>query len=153
MAIEGGRTIGERQFKSPGVEIAVLAGAEETDGAWSLFEYMAEAGFQGPPPHYHEEMIEGFYILEGTMVFSIDGQDRTVGPGEYVLVPTHTVHAFAFTEDGPGRFLLQVSPGGFEGYFEALARLMAEEDGWPPEDMRPVRELMSQYDTHAPPED
>lgn len=96
-------------------------------------------------------MIEGFYLLEGSAIFTIDGQDRNAGPGEYVLVPTRTVHTFAFTEEGPGRFLLQVSPGGFEGYFGELDRLMAEEDDWPPEDMAPVLELMSRYDTHAPP--
>lgn len=151
MAIESHPTNEEREFTAPGVEITMLAGTDETDGAWSLFDYGAAAGFQGPPPHWHEELIEGFYVLEGELAVSIDGQDRLAGEGEYVLIPTYTVHSFAVTEDGPGRFLLQVSPGGFEGYFKELAQLMSGADSWPPEDMEPVQELMSRYDTHTPP--
>lgn len=153
MATESQRPDGERQFTGPGVDITVLAGGDDTDGAVSVFEYAAEAGFQGPPAHWHSELVEGFYLLEGTITVSMDGSDRTVTPGEYVLVPTRTVHSFAVADDEPARFLLHVSPGGFEGYFAELDRLMAEEPRWPPEDMRPVQELMEWYDTHAPPVD
>lgn len=142
---------GKRQFSAPGVDVTMLAGADETDGVWSLFEYEAEAGFEGPPPHWHEEMVEGFYVLDGAVEFTIDGQSQTAGSGEYVHVSTHAVHAFEVTGDGPGRFLLQVAPGGFEGYFAELASLIAPEDRWPPEDMGPVTELMGRYDTFAPP--
>lgn len=151
MAIESHPTNEERLFTAPGVEIDVLASSDETDGIWSVLEYTAEAGFQGPPPHWHEELIEGFYVLEGELAVSIDGQDRLAEQGEYVLVPSQTVHSFAVTEDGPGRFLLQVSPGGFEGYFKELAQLMAGADSWPPWDMGPVHRLMGRYDTYAPP--
>lgn len=98
-----------------------------------------------------QELIEGFYVLEGALAVSIDREDRLAKQGEYILVASHTVHSFAVTAGGPGRFLLQVSPGGFEGYFEELAQLMADVDSWPPEDMGPVHRLMGRYDTYAPP--
>lgn len=39
-----------REFTGPGVRMTLLASADETDGAWSMFEYAAEAGYQGPAP-------------------------------------------------------------------------------------------------------
>lgn len=140
-----------RQITGPGVQMTLLASGDETDGAWSTFEYAAEAGFRGPEPHWHEEMIEGFYILEGAVDFDIDGEERRAGADEFVLVPQGTVHTFSVDENGPARFLIQVSPGGFERYFEELSQLIAEEDDWPPADMTPVRELMNRHDTYAPP--
>lgn len=67
-------------------------------------------------------MTEGFYILEGVVNLEHD----------------------------PARFLLQVSPGGFERYVAELSTLIAQEDTWPPEEMTPVRELMERHDTFAP---
>lgn len=131
----------------------MLANSDDTDGAWSLFEYEAEAGFQGPAPHWHAEMIEGFYILEGAVDFDIDGHDRRAHPGEFVFVPAHTVHTFAIASSGPARFLVHVSPGGFERYFTELQQLITDAEEWPPADMSPVIELMGRYDSHAPPVD
>jgi quercetin dioxygenase-like cupin family protein len=139
------------EFTGPGVSVRVLAGSAETDDAWSLFEYAAEPGFSGPEPHWHDEMIEGCYILEGAVDFEIDGEERRAGPGEFVFVPRRTVHTFSVNSDAPARFLIPVSPGGFEGYFAELEELIADEDEWPPADMTPVLELLRRYDTHAPP--
>lgn len=151
MATHDSETSRRRRFTAGGVDVTLLAGSDDTAGGWSLFEYAAEPGFEGPPPHWHEEMIEGVYVLDGGIRVTIDGDDRPVGPGEYVHVPTHTLHSFVVDDAEPTRFLLHVSPGGFEGYFEELEALVDGADHWPLPDMRPVQELMSRYDTHAPP--
>lgn len=153
MATRSSQPDGSSVITGPGVRMTLLADSEDTDGAWSLFEYEAEAGFQGPAPHWHEEMIEGFYILDGSVEFDLDGDDRRARPGEFVLVPTRTVHTFAVDSSGPAKFLVQVSPGGFERYFTELQQLIADAAEWPPAEMGPVVELMGRYDSHRPPVD
>mgnify|MGYP006310097649 CR=1 FL=1 len=96
-------------------------------------------------------MVEGFYVLAGAVDFEIEEESRRAGPDEFVLVPPRTIHTFAIESNRPATFLIQVSPGGFEGYFEELQGLMADADDWPPADMAPVTELMGRYDSYAPP--
>lgn len=63
----------------PGVQMELLATSDDTDGAWSLIETEADLG-QGPAPHWHKEMIEGVYVIEGEVDFEIDGEGRRAGP-------------------------------------------------------------------------
>lgn len=130
--------------------MSLLATSDDTDGAWSLIENEADPG-QGPAPHWHEEMIEGIYVLEGEVDFEIDGDSRRVGSDEFVLVPPRRVHTFTVVSDEPARFLILVSPGGLEEYFEEMQALMAEADEWPPSDMTPVIRVMERHDTYPPP--
>jgi hypothetical protein len=50
----------------------VIAGAEETEGQFSLFEAIIPPG-GGPPPHLHQWEDEAFYVLEGSVAFTING--------------------------------------------------------------------------------
>lgn len=128
----------------------LLATSDDTDGAWSLIAAEADPG-QGPGPHWHKEMIEGVYVLAGEVHFEIDGESRRAGPDKFVLVPPRKVHSFAVVSNEPARYLIMVSPGGFEEYFEELQELRAEEDEWPPSDMAHIIEVMERHDTYLPP--
>lgn len=37
--------------------------------------------------HYHRESEEIYFILEGTGLMEINGEQRTVGPGDAILIP------------------------------------------------------------------
>ena len=52
----------------------------------------AEPG-RGPSLHKHP-YAELFFVLEGEGTFSDGANERTVGPGEIVIVPPETPHAF-----------------------------------------------------------
>jgi quercetin dioxygenase-like cupin family protein len=59
--------------------------------------------------HYGEEII---YVLEGTMEYTIEGQDpRTVKAGEALTVPAQAVHAVRNVGSGPaaelGTFIVE----------------------------------------------
>jgi mannose-6-phosphate isomerase-like protein (cupin superfamily) len=131
--------------------MTLLVTSTDTDGASSLFKYEADPGFQGPAPHWHEETVEGFYILDGAIEFEIDGDSRWATPDAFVIVPPRTVYKFTVDSNGPATFLIQASPGGFEEYFEELQELIADADQWPPAEMGPVIELMGRHDSHVPP--
>jgi mannose-6-phosphate isomerase-like protein (cupin superfamily) len=107
--------------------------------------------FQGPPPHWHKETDEAFFVLDGTLRFEVDGEATDVGAGGYARVPPGVVHRFSNPAGEPCRFLALAIPGGIENYFEELGEMMAKEPSWPPADMGPAFALMAKYDTFPPP--
>lgn len=133
-----------------GTRIRFLVSKEETAGAWSLLEYTAPAGFPGPAPHYHARTTELFYVLEGRLTLEHGGAARVLDPGSLALVPPGVPHRFSNPGAEPCRFLIQLSPGGMEGYFTELAGLVRSAPAWPLPDMRPVAELAARFDTFSP---
>ncbi|MBV9335843.1 MAG: cupin domain-containing protein [Solirubrobacterales bacterium] len=61
-------------------------------------------GFQ--VPHWHEDLDEVFYVLEGEIEFLLDGQWRRAVAGSTVFVPAGMVHAFRNATDQPARQLV-----------------------------------------------
>ncbi len=61
--------------------LTMKASAEETDGAFFLFEdFMAQG--TTTPLHVHANEDETLYVLEGEILVHIDGTDHRVGPAE-----------------------------------------------------------------------
>jgi mannose-6-phosphate isomerase-like protein (cupin superfamily) len=140
-----------RSLAAVGVSVVLKSAAEDTGGRWTLYEYSAPPQFAGPPPHWHKETDEAFFVLEGTIRFEVDGDNVDAPAGGYARVPPGVVHRFSNPFDEPARFLGLLVPGGFEQYWVELAELMAEAPSWPPEDMGPVLELQAEHDTFPPP--
>jgi mannose-6-phosphate isomerase-like protein (cupin superfamily) len=69
---------------------------------------------EGPPLHAHDTEDDAFYMLDGELVFSADGEEVDAGPGVFVLVPPGVVHGFANRTDEPARFLNIHAPAGFD---------------------------------------
>ncbi len=72
-----------------------LIGADHGGVAASVIFVDAEPG-SGPCLHRHP-YSELFFVLEGEGTFSDGTQERVVGPGEIVIVPPDTPHAFVNT--------------------------------------------------------
>lgn len=64
--------------------------------------------------HVHEEEDDAFYILEGEMIFTVEGKDVPAPPGTFVLVPPETEHAFRNNGATPVRMLNIHAPAGFD---------------------------------------
>jgi mannose-6-phosphate isomerase-like protein (cupin superfamily) len=92
---------GRSSAPAPGVAFSLKSGAGETKDGWSLFEYTAPPRFAGPPPHWHREVEEGFFVLEGTLRFMVDGETVDVESGGYARVPPGVVHRFSNPGDVP----------------------------------------------------
>jgi mannose-6-phosphate isomerase-like protein (cupin superfamily) len=141
---------GGRSLAAVGVSVLLKSAAEDTDGRWTIYEYTAPPRFPGPPPHWHKETDEAFFVLEGTIRFEVDGESVDAQAGGYARVPPGVVHRFSNPTDAPARFLGLIVPGGLEKYWEELGELMANEPSWPPADMGPLIALMAKYDTFPP---
>jgi len=135
-----------------GVTIAYKAASQETDGMYALLDYSMPPKFAGPPPHWHKVTNEGFYVLEGKIIFMMDSQVFLGEPGAFVQVPTRTIHKFSNDQDQPARMLSVITPGGFEEYFKELVTLAQSEPAWPPKDLGKLLVLYQKYDTFMPEE-
>lgn len=119
-----------------GNTLTFKARAEDTGGALTAIEYEIAPGFQGPPPHTHPGFSEAFYVLRGDLQFTVGDETIAGAPGSFVFVSGDTSHTFANPGAAPGAFLMLITPGGFERYFEELAE---RTDSYPP-----ARELMAE---------
>ena len=98
-----------------------ILGTQETKGAMSIVDSTCPAG-SGPPRHVHGREDEIFVNLSGEIEVWIEGESRTLGPGEAAFVPRGTEHTFRVIGNLPSRHLVILTPGGFEGFFAEMAR-------------------------------
>src|SRR5689334_4051890 len=101
-----------------------LATGEDTDGKYALFEALVGLG-GGPPPHVHSREEEGFYVLEGEITFTVNGE-RVVAAGTFANMPVGTPHSFKNESDKPARMLISVAPAGLEQMFFEVGVPLAE---------------------------
>jgi quercetin dioxygenase-like cupin family protein len=93
-------------------------------------------GGRPPPKHYHPLQDEHFEVLAGKLRTRIEGDDRTLGPGEQIDIPRGAVHQLWNSGTEPARALWQTSPAGrTEQWFRAIDALHREgrvnRDGMP----------------------
>lgn len=120
------RVVGPREGRSVDlgvVSMRVIAGGEDvTGGRFTLAEFSGSASGAWTVPHLHRGFEESFYVLDGRFIFSLGEEEREATPGTYVLVPRNTTHTIT-ADDGGGRFLTLMVPGGLEEMFFELGRL------------------------------
>lgn len=90
------------------------AGAEETGGAFLLFEDRMERG-KVTPLHTHPS-DETMYVLEGEILVHMDGAEHRVGTGGVAVAPRGVPHAFMVLSE-VARLLCLQTPGGCEAFY------------------------------------
>jgi hypothetical protein len=83
----------------------------------------------GPPPHYHRNEDEWFFLLEGRAEFFTDGAWVEVPEGAAVFAPKGVVHAYRNPGDRPQRILIHTAPAGIENFFGQCAEEFAKLGG------------------------
>ena len=96
-----------------------LAGAD-CGGRMSVIEVMAAPG-DGIPLHVHTIEDEIFYVIEGEVDFTVDGETTRGGAGTFAFLPVNRPHSWFVRGDRHARLLLLTSPGTFDGFFAELA--------------------------------
>src|SRR5262249_20620860 len=81
-------------------------------------EVSTPAGVPGPPPHYHEDCGEMFYVTAGKLGVMRDGEWVSLEPGQHAEIPRGVVHTFRNEGDDEVRAITAFEPGGFEAFFE-----------------------------------
>src|SRR2546426_3516971 len=80
------------------------------DGAEVLHVEMWVDPGGGVPPHIHPAMEERFEVLVGRPSFLAGRKWRTAGPGEMVVVPPGTRHAYRNRDDEVAHVLCHARP-------------------------------------------
>jgi quercetin dioxygenase-like cupin family protein len=113
---------------------------EDTDGGYSVLEYLAAPG-AGSPMHVHKNEVESFYILEGAITFQLGkpgqpGSEKTrATPGMFITIARGLRHAFVNAEDKDARSLVILTPSGLEYFFLDMSELLKTYPDGPPEDV------------------
>ena len=102
-----------------------LATGEDTDGKYARWEAVVPPG-GGPPPHVHSREEEGFYVLEGEITFTVNGERVVATAGTFANMPVGTPHSFKNESDKPARMLISVAPAGLEEMFFEVGVPLAE---------------------------
>ncbi len=116
--------------------ITLKVTANETEGKYSVWEIEVPSQ-SGPPPHYHTNLEEGFYVLEGE--FSIQHSERTINAnvGSFMHVERHTVHTYKNIGKSTGRLLVIGVPAGLESFFREAGILITDEESFTPPSSSP----------------
>jgi mannose-6-phosphate isomerase-like protein (cupin superfamily) len=102
-----------------------LATGDDTNGKYALWEAVVLPG-GGAPPHVHSREEEGFYILEGEITFTINGERVVATAGMFANMPVGTPHSFKNESNRPARMLISVAPAGLEKMFFEVGVPLAE---------------------------
>jgi mannose-6-phosphate isomerase-like protein (cupin superfamily) len=85
------------------------------------------AALGGAPPLHHHDFDEGFYVLEGELTFQLGDEIVVKRAGEFAFAPRNVVHTLANHSGQSARYVLVITPAGFERYF---ARMRDEPPEW-----------------------
>jgi quercetin dioxygenase-like cupin family protein len=82
-------------FRMPDGSVYILRRATaETGGEFVEMEFVLPPGCVPPPPHVHPHQVEEYEVLGGRFDVVVDGQWRTLGPGDAAAVPVGALHTF-----------------------------------------------------------
>lgn len=104
----------------------VLEDGSHTGHRLAIAESVLAPHTQGPPQHRHAQHDEGFYVLSGTVRFTVEDEDHDVAAGTLVMVPPGTPHTFANLTDQPAVMLSTFTPDMYVQYFRDLQEVFAD---------------------------
>jgi quercetin dioxygenase-like cupin family protein len=127
--------------------VTLKAVTDDTEGRFSVMEHRLAAHGPHPPPHVHDQLDHAIYVLEGTVVFTVEQRQLSAPAGSFILIPHGITHTFANPSDAAARFVEVDAPAGFERYFERLAAASPAGSQLDPATMAAIQ---AEHDTHPP---
>ena len=116
----------ENLDRAGGRVMRLLVDADATGERLSALACEVPAGEPGPALHVHPGTDELFLVQGGTLLLHADGRTHRLAAGDVAFVPRGTTHTFASSPDGPVRFLVVHTPGGFEQMHRDVCRAERE---------------------------
>jgi quercetin dioxygenase-like cupin family protein len=128
----------------PAGVLRILAGADSTDGSFSVCEVTEPPG-SGAPLHVHHAEAEAFYVLEGTLELICGDTVVTANAGDFVYAPKDVPHKYRVAGDATARLLLLFSRPGFEAFFAEAGTPLDDPPAGPP-DLVAFTRIVEKYD-------
>jgi quercetin dioxygenase-like cupin family protein len=134
----------ERRWFCGGGVHTWIATDSDTGGTFLLFEDDLDQG-KVTPLHQHPHAEETFYMLEGEILLSLDGQQIPLGAGGRAIIPRGVPHAFLVTSPRARMLCLQ-TPGGGEAFYRLASSPAVDGQPQPPVDFDRVRQAAGDTD-------
>lgn len=106
--------------------IRVLEDGSNTGHRLGIAESVLAPYTPGPPQHRHAQHDEGFYIISGTVRFTVGDTDYDATAGTLVMVPPGAPHTFANITGQPTVMLSTFTPDLYVQYFRDLQDMIAD---------------------------
>jgi quercetin dioxygenase-like cupin family protein len=104
------------------LELDFLVDENVAPGTMVMFEFTVPAGAKVPVAHYHREVDEAVYVLEGTFSTTRDGERHDLRPGQSLHIPRGAVHVHENFGQEKARALIVMTPATIgRAYFEEMA--------------------------------
>ncbi len=97
-------------------------------GSYFLMDITTPPGVPGPPPHYHTDAAEMFYVLDGALEVRCGDEWVRLEQGRTFDVPVGAVHTFRNPTDRDVRWLTGWNPIGFQRFFADMGVDVKEPD-------------------------
>jgi quercetin dioxygenase-like cupin family protein len=125
------------------LELRFLVDETRAAGSVVVFEFVVPPNARVPAPHYHREVDEVVYVLDGTVTTTLDGRKHELCRGESLFVPRGSVHNHENFHPETARALITLTPGSIgRRYFEEVAREV-NVPGKP--DLAKIKEIMLRH--------
>lgn len=136
---------GETILLGPALPMRILEAGGTTGHRMAVVESTLPPHSAGPPQHRHAQHDEGFYVVSGTVRFTVGDRDHDAVPGTFVMVPMGAPHTFANPGDEPAVLVTVFTPDRYVQYFRDLRELVAAE----PPTRSAIDALMARYATET----
>ncbi|MEI9959843.1 MAG: cupin domain-containing protein [Limisphaerales bacterium] len=131
---------GGKKVNVLGIPIIIRIYGRDTGGVLAVVESHDTPG-GGPPPHIHHREDETFQILEGEYEFTVAGKSFIAKPGATIFAPRGVPHTYRCLDKTPGKFVVVLTPGGFEEFFEEIGAMTPQQQ----QDIPRVMEIGKKY--------
>jgi mannose-6-phosphate isomerase-like protein (cupin superfamily) len=74
----------------------------------------------GSSPHIQKREYMGYYILDGELVFNVEGKQVISKAGTMINIPPNAIRSFKNNTDNIVRVLIIIAPTGMEKLFEEV---------------------------------
>jgi len=105
----------EPAFKSLGALVSIRASAEQTGGAFNLFDVLLPTGYETPLHIPYAEDV-AIHVLAGSLDIFWGEERRQAQAGSFFYQPRGVPHGFRMTGTTPARILYLTFPAGFDGF-------------------------------------
>jgi mannose-6-phosphate isomerase-like protein (cupin superfamily) len=109
------------EFVLAGVVMKRLVSGEKTGGLFCLFENRSD-GQTKTPIHVHADDDETIYVLKGLLTAVVDGEARTLSPGDSIFLKRGIPHQLMNPGNRPVRYVLIGTPSVFEHFLAESGR-------------------------------
>ena len=117
----------EPRFESLGALVSIMAGAEQTGGAFNLFDVFLPTGYETPLHiHYAEDVT--IHVLEGSLDLFWGEERKRAQAGSFFYQPRGVPHGFRVTRTLPARISYMTIPAGFDRFVRERSKPVTDSE-------------------------